>query len=85
MNSLLCLTRVPDLGRCARRLASAAGLLLLAACGTTPPPAPVALLAPPPAVRVEGVPALSAASMEAIQRYSVVVGHSFVDWHPTKR
>ena len=62
-----------------------AGLLLLAACSTTPPATPPVPLAPPAAMRTEGVPVLSAASMAALQRYSAVVGHAFVDWHPTKR
>ncbi len=40
---------------------------------------------PPAALRVEGVPALSAAVLGPIQRYSQVLGHTVVDWHPTRR
>jgi len=87
MNHLHRLTRpsAPLRRTRASSLFAASGLLLLAACSTTPPTPPAAPLAPPAAMRVEGVPALSAASMEAIQRYSAVVGHGFVDWHPTQR
>ena len=90
MNNPLC----PILGGRPGRhtLALVAGVsLLLAACGTTlpaSPPAPAAAgasLVPPVAMRVEGVPTLSAGSMEAIQRYGAVVGHGFVDWHPNRR
>lgn len=36
-------------------------------------------------MRVEGVPALSQAVLDPIQRYSQVVGHGIVDWHPQRR
>jgi dipeptidyl aminopeptidase/acylaminoacyl peptidase len=47
--------------------------------------APTAMLAPPAAMRVEGVPPLSAAVLGPIQRYSQVIGHGFADWHPQRR
>jgi dipeptidyl aminopeptidase/acylaminoacyl peptidase len=42
-------------------------------------------LVPPAAMRVEGVPPLSQALLAPIQRYSQVVGHGVVDWHPLQR
>ncbi len=36
-------------------------------------------------MRVEGVPALSLAVLGPIQRYSQVLGHGVVDWHPQRR
>ena len=82
-----------------RALAQTASVLVsvlvsvLAACSTPPPSTPTAsapdlptaLLAPPAAMRVEGVPALSAAVVPAFQRYSEVLGHGFADWHPQRR
>lgn len=83
----------------ARRHGLLAGLvcgatLWLAGCGTptalspalpsTTPPSAVPLQ-PPPALRVEGVPPLSQATVERFRAYADVVGHSFVDWHPTQR
>ncbi|MBX3637137.1 MAG: S9 family peptidase [Rubrivivax sp.] len=62
----------------------AAAALLLAACTTTPPVDDTPL-APPAAMRVEGVPPVPARLLEPIQRYSTVVGHQFVDWHPLRR
>lgn len=100
MNCSHLLTYLPPPRATARALVVGVGFLLLAACSTTPPatpatPAAVATMAaavaatgamaPPAAMRVEGVPPLSPASMADIQRYSAVVGHGFVDWHPTKR
>ena len=35
-------------------------------------------------MRLEGVPPIDATLLQRAQRYSAVVGHSFVDWHPTK-
>ena len=43
------------------------------------------MLPVPPAMRIEGVPALPAGPLQAAQRYSLVAGHSLVDWHPTRR
>ncbi len=62
----------------------AATALLLSACTSTPP-ADDTPLAPPAALRVEGVPPVPARLLEPIQRYSRVVGHQFVDWHPLRR
>lgn len=58
--------------------------LLLAACTTTPPVDDTPL-APPAAMRVEGVPPVPARLLAPIERYSSVVGHQFVDWHPVRR
>ncbi len=44
-----------------------------------------ATVAPPPALRVEGVPPLPAASLAATQRYTAVAGHTLADWHPHER
>lgn len=65
---------------------------LLAACTTQAPQAqlpththPVAAaLVPPPAMRIEGVPTLSENVQQAVQRYSGIAGHAFVDWHPKR-
>ncbi len=72
-------------------IAALAAIGVLAGCGTlpeaavAPPAAPAAWLAAPPALRIEGVPALPSAQLEAAQRYARVVGHNHVDWHPTRR
>ncbi len=56
--------------------------LLLAACTTPPAEAP---LPPPAALRVEGAPPVTPSAIKAFERYADVVGHAFVDWHPTQR
>ncbi len=43
------------------------------------------MLAPPPAMRVEGLPPLPSQRLAAVQRYSQIAGHQFVEWHPTRR
>jgi len=64
---------------------AATALLLLAAC-TTPPLAPDPTpLIPPAALHVEGVPPVPARLLPEIQRYSSIVGHQFVEWHPQRR
>ena len=82
-------TQIPTLST----MAALAAIFLLAAC-STPPVAPSGasaalsqadVLAPPQAMRVEGVPPLSAQRLAAVQRYSQIVGHQFVEWHPTRR
>ncbi len=55
----------------------------LGACATQQAAPPV--LTPPAAMRVEGVPPLAQAVLEPIQRYSQVIGHGLVDWHPLQR
>ena len=60
-----------------------AAVALLAACAQAPVAEPA--LTPPPALRVEGVPPLPARLLPAVQRYSGIVGHQFVDWHPQRR
>jgi dipeptidyl aminopeptidase/acylaminoacyl peptidase len=76
--------------------AALAAAFLLAACAAPPAgrpatpasPAgspPAETIAAPPAMRTEGVPPLPARLHQLAQRYSAVVGHGFVDWHPTKR
>jgi dipeptidyl aminopeptidase/acylaminoacyl peptidase len=76
------------------RIAAALGLALLAACQMppaapplAPPAAPpaAAVLEPPAALRVEGVPPVPRAVVDAFQRYADVAGHGFVDWHPVRR
>ena len=81
--------------RCARRAASTLRLVAigaaLAACAAPPLPAvpPAAAtgapLVPPPALHVEGVPPLAREALPALQKYSEVAGHLFVDWHPHQR
>ncbi len=74
-------------------MAASAAIFLLAACSTPPATTPdrqatqaqADVLAPPPAMRVEGVPPLSAQRLAAVRRYSQIVGHQFVEWHPTRR
>jgi len=46
---------------------------------------PITPLAAPAAIRIEGVPTLPSAPLEAAQRYTRVAGHNLVDWHPTRR
>ncbi|MBA4176075.1 MAG: S9 family peptidase [Leptothrix sp. (in: Bacteria)] len=70
-------------------IAALAAIVLFAAC-TTPPAtttsaAPAAVLPAPAAMRVEGVPPIARAQIDAAQRYSCVAGHGFTDWHPTRR
>ena len=74
-------------------IAAFAAISVLAAC-TTPqaPPAALAasnpaaaLLPAPAAMRTEGVPPLPRNQIDAAQRYSLVAGHNFVDWHPSTR
>ncbi len=79
------------LGACSPPIAPSAPTTSAAAAGpvgavaSPAPGAPLASLAPPAALRVEGVPPLSRDLLPALQKYSEVVGHQFVDWHPTQR
>ncbi len=65
--------------------------LLLAACAQTPPPA--APPPPPPAPGLEpdanltaqGIPPIPLSLVREVERYTDFRGHSFVDWHPSKR
>ena len=76
-------------------IAALAAISVLAGCNTlpnaataplmTPRATPLAALAAPAAIRTEGVPALPAAQLDAAQRYTRVVGHNHVGWHPTGR
>ncbi len=71
-------------------IAALAAILVLGGCvtpqGTPPaPPAAAALLPVPAGMRLEGVPPLPRAQIDAAQRYGRVAGHTFVDWHPTQR
>ncbi len=75
------------------------GLALLVGCATPEAPrsgaAPPATapsttpaspwLKPPAAMRAQGLPDLPTATLQRIQRYSGVVGHGLVDWHPQRR
>ncbi len=68
-----------------RRTALPAALLsalVLAGCAAPPADEP---LPPPAALRVEGAPPLTRSAVAAFERYADVVGHAFVDWHPTQR
>lgn len=69
------------------RSAALGAALSFAGCSSTPPapPAPLAVLQPPAALRIEGVPPIPRAPLDAARRYGDVAGHSFVDWHPTQR
>ena len=58
--------------------------LALAGCAS-PPPASMLALAPPPALRVQGVPPVPQALVDASARHAEFAGHGFVDWHPTRR
>ncbi len=66
-------------------LAMLATTLTLAACGTPPAAVDDTPLAPPPALRVEGAPPVPARLLAPVQRYTDIVGHQFVGWHPVKR
>ena len=76
-------------------IAALAAIGVLAGCNTlpnaatsplmTPRATPLAALAAPAAIRTEGVPALPAAQLDAARRYTRVVGHNHVGWHPTRR
>lgn len=57
-----------------------AAVFIVAGCASAPPP-----VTPPPALRLEGVPPLSARLLQQVQRYSAVSGHGFVEWHPRRR
>jgi acetyl esterase/lipase len=71
-------------------------LALIAACGS-PPPTPPALaaaasaalpietLAPNPNLVVQGIPPIPMSLVRQAEKYTDFRGHSFVDWHPTKR
>ena len=74
-------------------IAAFAAIGVLAACSTTSgtPSAPhtptvnsaaVALFPAPAAMHTEGVQPLPRDQIDAAQRYSLVAGHNFVDWHP---
>ncbi|NCT85195.1 MAG: S9 family peptidase [Comamonadaceae bacterium] len=61
----------------------ALGTALLAACAT--PTAPTAVVAPNANLLVQGIPAVPQSLADAIGRYNDFRGHSFADWHPTRR
>lgn len=68
-------------------LLATAMAVVLAACAGTPgaPPAASATVAPNPNLHVEGIPPVPQALADAVARYTDFRGHSFVDWHPTRR
>ena len=68
------------------KFALAATALLLSACATVMTPAPpTAVLPPNPNLVVQGIPAVPMALVERVARYTDFRGHSFADWHPTRR
>jgi protease II len=83
------------------KLVTLATAATLTACVTPPVPPPPATaaptpvvvagvataapIAPPAALRTEGLPPLPATLVAQTQRYNQVVGHAFVDWHPSQR
>jgi poly(3-hydroxybutyrate) depolymerase len=83
-----------------KRLAVLALALLLAACGSRPPAgaaaptaaasagvagAPGETLAPNPNLLVQGIPPIPMTLVRQAEKYTDFRGHSFVDWHPTRR
>jgi len=56
---------------------------LLAACASTPAPAPV--VQPNANLVVQGIPPVPQSLADTVGRYNDFRGHSFTDWHPTKR
>ena len=76
--------RRAGMGRLALAAAGAAFALLLAACGSAPV-APSATIAPNANLVLQGIPPIPARIAEQVAKYTDFRGHSFVDWHPTKR
>ncbi len=75
---------------CALALAASASLsglprLAMAAEAAAEPAAAAAVLAPNPNLLVQGIPAIPQALAAEVARYTDFRGHSFVDWHPSKR
>ncbi len=60
------------------------GASLLAACATAPTPPP-ALALPNANLVVQGIPPVPQSLADAIGRYNDFRGHTFADWHPTRR
>ena len=61
---------------------------LLTACGSAPPPvAPPAVDVIPPNANLvaQGIPPIPAGIAAQVAKYTDFAGHSFVDWHPTRR
>ncbi len=48
-------------------------------------PAPAAWVAAPAALLLQGVPPVPQGVAQAVARYTEFAGHTFVDWHPTRR
>ena len=46
---------------------------------------PAAWVAPPAALMLQGVPPVPQSVANAVARYTEFAGHTFVDWHPTRR
>ncbi len=64
--------------------AVAALAALLTACGTTPP-ASTASIPPNANLVTQGIPPIPASIAQQVAKYTDFRGHSFVDWHPTRR
>jgi prolyl oligopeptidase PreP (S9A serine peptidase family) len=62
--------------------APAAPVAASAAAAST---APVEALAPNPNLSVQGIPPIPLSLVRQAEKYTDFRGHSFVDWHPTKR
>ena len=72
------------------RLLAPALAVLLGACANAPAPsttasAPEAVFAPNANLVVQGLPPIPQSLVNRVQRYTEFRGHSFVDWHPTRR
>lgn len=63
----------------------AAAAFGLAACSTGAPPASGGTIAPNANLVVQGIPPIPASVAGEVAKYTDFRGHSFVDWHPTKR
>lgn len=72
------------------RLLAPALAVLLGACANAPAPqttasAPEPVFAPNANLVVQGLPPIPQSLVNRVQRYTEFRGHSFVDWHPTRR
>jgi dipeptidyl aminopeptidase/acylaminoacyl peptidase len=83
---VFCAPPLPTLNRKLLLLAPALAVLL-GACATAPAPTtPAEAVFPPNAnLLVQGIPPIPQSLVDRVQRYTEFRGHSFVDWHPTRR
>lgn len=66
-------------------LCSLAALLTACATPEATKPASAEVLAPNPQLVVQGIPPVPMSLVKAAERYTDFRGHSFLDWHPTRR